>query len=167
VLENKRFIPNKRSAAMIRYTRFEPVESLDDSLFTIETATASPPAAKNLEPDFMTLDQLNQATGKEAKLPEELPGGFHFESADYFTVGKHTVRQARYTDGLCVLSLFLTDNPVRLPKGERLSIAALPHASLRLSSAGKVLHWRRGRQHFTLLGDVTRDLLEQIAASLK
>jgi negative regulator of sigma E activity len=167
VLENKRFIPKKSSAAMIRYTRFELIEALDDSLFAIGAATSAPNASKNLEPDFMTLEQLNQATGKEARLPEELAAGFRFESADFFTVGKQTVRHARYTDGLSVLSLFLTDKPVRLPKSERVSVASLPHASLRLSSAGKVLHWQRGRQHFTLLGDVTRDLLQRIASSLK
>lgn len=166
VLENKRFLADRPFAAMIRFSRFEPDAKLDDDLFAfdVETATA---AARGLEPDFMTLEQLNQATGKDAALPSELPAGFRFESADFFKVRAQTVRHARYTDGLSVLSLFLTDKPVRLPRGERLSGPTMPRASLRLSSSGKVLHWRRGAQHFTLLGDVSRELLSQIAAALK
>ncbi len=167
VLENKRYIPRKLSAAMIRYTRFTPVKDLPDDLFLLEVATAA--AGRGLEPDFMTLDDLNKATGRSTNIPAQLPGGFEFESADYFTVGKNVVRQARYTDGLCVLSLFLTDRPVLLPKGGGVSMAqaGLPRASLRLSSAGKVLRWQSGRQHFTLLGDVTRELLQQIAKAVK
>ena len=166
VLENKRFIPNKRLAAMIRYSRFTPTKDISDALFALYVATAA--AGRGLEPDFMTLEELNKATGKTTSIPAELPGGFEFESADYFQIGKHVVRQARYTDGLCALSLFLTDRPVALPKGQPLSQGAgLARASLRLSSAGTVLRWQRGRQHFTLLGDVTRELLQQAAAAVK
>ena len=167
VLENKRYIPKRSFAAMIRYTRFVPDEQLPDELFRLEASTAPATPGKGLEPDFLTLEQLNAATGKDAKLPAELPSGFQFESADFFMIGKQTVRHARYTDGLSVLSLFLTDKPVRVPKGERLHASGLPGASLRLSSAGKVLRWRRGRLHLTLLGDVTRELLQQLASSLK
>jgi negative regulator of sigma E activity len=166
VLENKRLLPGRAFAAMIRFTRFDPKADLDDSLFALDETTGSP-AGKGLEPDFMTLEQLNTATGKNATLPSELPGGFQFESADFFTVGKATVRHARYTDGLSVLSIFLTDKPVRLPKGKPLPALGLPRASLRLSSAGKVMHWQRGHLHYTLLGDASKDLLEKIASALK
>ncbi len=63
------------------------------------------------------VEALNKATGDHSSLPLRLPGGFVFESADVFPVGKSKVRHARYTDGLTVISLFLTDRPVRLPKG--------------------------------------------------
>lgn len=166
-LENKRFIPGKSFATMVRYTRFEPQKELPEELFALDQSTAAASSGKGLEPDFLTLDQLNKETGKDSNLPAELPGGFQFESADFFVIGKSTVRHARYTDGLSVLSLFLTEKPVRLPKGEALPSLGLPRASLRLSSAGKVLHWQRGRQHYTMLGDCSRGLLQTIAAALK
>lgn len=169
VLENRRFIPNARSAAMIRYTRFTPSKDLPDDLFKLDVSTEGAAAPAGLQPDFMTLEELDKATGRQANLPAELPGGFEFESADYFEVGKQMVRQVRYTDGLSVLSLFLTDRPVLLPKTGAVSLsqAGLPRASLRLSSAGKVLRWQNGHQHFTLLGDVSRDLMQQIAKAIK
>lgn len=166
VLENKRLLPGRAFVAMIRFTRFDPKADLDDALFALDESSVAP-AGKGLEPDFMSLAQLNADTGKNAPIPAELPGGYQFESADFFTVGKSTVRHARYTDGLSVLSIFLTDKPVRLPKGQALPQLGLPRASLRLSSAGKVLHWQRGHLHFTMMGDASRDLLEKIAAALK
>ena len=166
VLENKRLLPGRAFAAMIRYTRFEPKADIDDALFALDTSTTAK-AGKGLEPDFMTLEQLNAETGKHASLPAELPAGFVFESADFFTVNKSTVTHARYTDGLSVLSVFLTDKPVRLPKGGPAPRSGLPGASLRLSSAGRLLHWQRGRAHYTLLGDVNKELLQRIAKALQ
>jgi hypothetical protein len=166
VLENKRLIPGRSFAAMSRFTRFDPKADLDDALFVLDESTRSK-AGKGLEPDFMTLEQLNKETGKQNPLPAELPAGFQFESADFFTVNKSMVTHARYTDGLAVVSVFLTDKPVLLPKGKPLPQLGLPRASLRLSSAGKVLHWQRGRVHYLLLGDSSKELLEKIAAALK
>ncbi|MFA6004210.1 MAG: hypothetical protein WC881_09085, partial [Elusimicrobiota bacterium] len=69
-----------------------------------------------------------------------------------------------YTDGLAVLSLFLTDRPVRLPAdGAGLNARLSPPGSMRISSMGKVFSWKRGRQHYTLMSDVSRDLLGRIA----
>jgi negative regulator of sigma E activity len=166
VLENKRLLPGRAFAAMVRYTRFTPAADLDDSLFELDDTTAAK-AGKGLEPDFMTLEQLNAETGKHASLPAELPAGFVFESADFFTVNKSTVSHARYTDGLSVLSVFLTDKPVRLPKGAPAPQSGLPGASLRLSSAGRLLQFRRGRAHYTLVGDVSKELLQRIAKALQ
>lgn len=170
VLENKRFIPRKPFAALSRFNRFEPRQGLDDGLFKLELASGAAVAGKGLEPDFMSLDELKTATGNSANFPDALPGGFVFESADFLVVGKSTVRQARYTDGLAVVSLFATDRPVRLPK--KGILAAAPAAAkgartLRLSSSGEVLSWKRGRQHYTLIGDLSRDSLESMASGLK
>lgn len=169
ILENKRYLPKKSFAALSRYSHFEPKKSLPDSLFALDAATAAI-AGKGLEPDFMSLQQLNDATGQDIKFPEELPGGFLFESADFFTVGKHTVRHARYTDGLAVVSIFETDKPARLAKGSTAAVSAGSSkgaGQLRLSSSGKVLNFRRGAFFYTLMGDVTRELLQSIAAGLK
>ncbi|MDE2237313.1 MAG: hypothetical protein KGK30_05440, partial [Elusimicrobia bacterium] len=162
LLENKRALPGKPLAAMVLYTSFKPEDSLPDSLFALNLSSA--PLRPVLAPEFLTLAQLNAQTGNALKLPGVLPGGFEFESADHFTVRRSIVRHARYTDGLTVLSLFLTDKPVRMPRGG--SSEGLASASLRLSSAGSVLRWRRGRVHYTLLGDVTKELLQNVARAL-
>ena len=119
----------------------------------------------------MSLSDLGKATGKEVPFPSALPAGFAFESADFFHVNRSLVRHARYTDGLAVVSLFATERPVRLPKGGTFSVAAPSSRkgakSLRLSSAGRVLSWKRGRLHYTLMGDLSRELMESIASRLK
>lgn len=163
ILGIKRYLPKRPFATLSRFTRFELVAALPDELFAInKTSTAAGPG--EMVPDFLSIDELEKATGRETDMPDTLPGGFAFESADYFEVGKDTVRHLRYTDGLAVLSLFLTDRPVRLPAdGAGLNARLSPPGSMRISSMGKVFSWKRGRQHYTLLSDVSRDLLGRIA----
>ena len=171
ILENKRFLPKKSFAALSRFSRFEPKKELDETLFTLDLASSAVVAQEDLEPDFLSLEELGQATGKAVPFPPELPGGFAFESADFFMVNKRLVRQARYTDGLAVVSLFATDRPVRLPKTGTFAVAAPTSGkgakSLRFSSSGEVLSWKRGSLHYTLMGDLSRELMANIASRVK
>jgi len=164
ILAIKRYLPKKRFAASSRFTHFDLKSQLPEELFAVKAASPMP-VSSDMGPDFLSIDELEKATGRETDLPDELPGGFVFESADFFEVGKDTVRHLRYTDGLAVLSIFLTDRPVRLPAGGAAGLSSLlsPPGSLRISSTGKVFAWQRGRQHYTLMSDVSRDLLGRIA----
>jgi outer membrane lipoprotein-sorting protein len=167
ILSIKRYLPKKRFAALSRFTRFDLKTPLPDSLFSLQVDSAAP-VTQDLTPDFLSIDELEKATGREIELPVDLPGGFVFESADYFDVGKDVVRHLRFTDGLALLSVFLTDKPVRLPPGGAIQLNAeiSPPGSLRLSSTGKVFSFHRGRQYYTLMSDVSRELLEHIAAKV-
>lgn len=167
VLRVKRFIPRRSFASQASFTAFEPNKAQEAALFTIGDTTVAPVASKGLEPDFMTLEQLSKEMGKPSRLPTDLPGGFVFESADAFTVGKMKVAHARYTDGLTVLSVFETERPVRLPKGGVIGGTAEFPGALRASRAGKVLTWRAGDRHYTLMADLSRELLAEIARAIK
>ncbi|MCX5796478.1 MAG: hypothetical protein NTY77_13375 [Elusimicrobia bacterium] len=164
ILSIRRYLPKKQFAAWSRFTHFDLKTPLPESLFALQMDSTTP-VTEDMTPDFLSIDELEKATGRETELPDELPGGFAFESADYFDVGKDSVRHLRFTDGLAVLSVFLTDKPVRLPAGGsmRLSSQLSPPGSLRLSSTGKVFAFQRGKQYYTLMSDVSRDLLERIA----
>ena len=86
-----------------------------------------------------------------------LRDGFIFESADFMHVKGGTVHQVRYTDGLCVLSLFETEKPTRSPtraKGDTLD----RNGMLEFAS------WSQKGHHYTLMGDVSHDLLQDILA---
>jgi len=168
ILRSRRFIPRRRFASSAQFVSFEPGKAQDAALFQVDESTSGVIEARGLAPQFLTLEQLNKATGDKADLPEKLPGGFVFESADVFPVGKSKVRQARYTDGLTVISIFLTDRKVRLPKSGAISsgTANLP-GPLRASRAGKVLQWDRGSRYYTLIGDVSRELVADIAKALR
>jgi outer membrane lipoprotein-sorting protein len=175
VLRMKRWQPQRPFASEAQFTSFEPRKEQDPELFRVEDSTdgrvdASSGAvvrARGLAPRFLTLDQLG-AAGGGPRLPDTLPGGFIFESADEFFIRKSPVRHARYTDGLTVLSVFQTDRPVRLPKdGSAIPAGAEPlPGALRASSAGKVLQWKVGARHYVMMADVSRDLMAEIAKTL-
>lgn len=170
VLQNKRYRPRTGFAVLSSYNRFEPVmEEWPDSSFTLPEASSTAGEEHGLGPAFLTLDELNQVLGPSSAVPSELPGGFLFESADFFETGKETVRHLHYTDGLAALSLFITDRPVRMPGGRGASFGTgrPSQGPLRLSIAGSWLHFKRGRQHYTLMSDVSAELLDDISAGLK
>ena len=168
VLRNRRYLPHRRFASVAQFLSFEPRKKLDAALFEIDESSATTTEARGLSPEFLTLEQLNQATGDRSRLPPNLPGGFVFESADVFPVGKSKVRHARYTDGLTVISIFQTDRAVRLPKGGIIppGDSRLPGA-LRASRAGKLIEWGGGTRHYTLMGDVSKELVAAIIKSLR
>ncbi|OGR86156.1 MAG: hypothetical protein A3J74_10645 [Elusimicrobia bacterium RIFCSPHIGHO2_02_FULL_57_9] len=166
ILANKRLLPKKSFAVLSRFSRFEPRKTLDDSLFRLDAASAGAVSGHGLEPDFMSLEELNEATGKTMRFPADLPGGFVFESADFFDIGKQVIRHLRYTDGLAVISLFQTQRPVKPPKQPDLQTGD-GAGSLRLSGASRVLAWKRKKQYFTLMGDVSGEILGNISSSLK
>ncbi len=167
VLRVKRYLPKRSFASQATFTSFEPNKAQDEALFHLGAATSTAVSAPALTPDFMTLDQLAKETGRTSALPQALPGGFVFESADVFKAGKSRVAHARYTDGLTVLSVFETERPVRLPKSGVMATSAGFPGALSASRAGKVLNISSGSRHYTLMGDLSRELLADIARALK
>ncbi len=168
VLRSRRFFPKRRFASSAQFVSFEAGRKMDPALFQIDESTGGVIEARGLAPAFLNREQFAKATGDAAVLPEKLPGGFVFESGDVFPVGKSHVRHARYTDGLTVLSIFQTDRKVRLPKGGIIApaSAALP-GPLRASRAGKLIEWGSGARYYTLMGDVSRELVADIIKSLR
>jgi outer membrane lipoprotein-sorting protein len=167
VLRVKRYLPRHSFASSASFTSFEPSKPQDEALFHLGAATAAAVSAPSLTPDFMTLDQLAKETGRASRLPMSLPGGFVFESADAFKAGSSKVAHARYTDGLTVLSVFETEHPVRIPKGGRIATGAEFPGALSASRAGRVLNIKAGGRHYTLMGDLSLELLADIARALK
>ena len=167
VLRSRRYIPKRSSASRAQFDSFDARKPQDEALFQVSDATSGVIEARGLAPRFLTLEQLNLATGDRSRLPLRLPGGFVFESADVLPVHGSKVRHARYTDGLIVISLFQTDRRVKIPKGGIVESggARLP-GPLRASSAGKLIQWGGGRRYYTLMGDVSRELVADIVKSL-
>jgi outer membrane lipoprotein-sorting protein len=155
ILQNRRTGTGGMRTALSRFVRFDPVKRWPEEVFRLKTSSATQSLEHALDPDFLSLDQIRQETGQAFDVPTELPGGFVFESADHYTKGKTTVYHLRYTDGLAILSLFETGRAVRSPWGPR------------EFSSGKVLQWNVGHRHFTLVGDVSDDLLTRIAGQLR
>jgi outer membrane lipoprotein-sorting protein len=167
VLRVKRYLPRRSFASQATFTSFEPNKPQDEALFHLGTTTAAAVSAPALTPDFMTLDQLAKEMGRTSRLPQTLPSGFVFESADVFKAGKSRVAHARYTDGLTVLSVFETERKVRVPKSGVIATREGFPGVLSASVEGKVLSLQSGGRHYTLMGDLSRELLADIARALK
>ncbi len=167
VLRVKRYLPRRSFASQASFTSFEPNKPQDNSLFVLGATTGAAVSAAALTPDFMTLEQLAKEMGRASRLPQSLPGGFVFESADVIKAGKSRAAHARYTDGLTVLSVFETEHPVKLPKSGRIAVSAGFPGALSASRAGKVLNIKAGDRHYTLMGDLSRELLADVARALK
>lgn len=167
VLRVKRYLPRRSFASQASFTSFEPNKPQDEALFHLGTTTSAAVSAPSLTPDFMTLEQLAKETGRTSRLPGVLPGGFVFESADVFKAGRSLVAHARYTDGLTVLSVFETERPVRLPKSGLMATSAGFPGALSASRAGKILKLKAGARHYTLMGDLSREMLADVARALK
>jgi hypothetical protein len=148
-------------AVVTRLVRFDAGAETPESYFG-----SVPPEAVDhgLDPDFLSLEEMNRLSRGGASFPEVLADGFVFESADVFQVGRAPVRHVRYTDGLAVLSLFETAAPVGGPMQESLPDAGVP---LRLLSPGTLVHWKSGGRYYTLMGDVSEDALKKISAGLR
>ena len=163
----KRYLPRRSFASQASFTTFEPNKPQDAALFLTGGSTSPAIAASALTPDFMTLEQLAKETGRTSRLPQALPGGFVFESADVIKAGRSRVAHARYTDGLTVLSVFETDRPVKLPKAGMIATSEGFPGALSASRGGKVHNLKSGDRHYTLMGDVSRELLADVARALK
>jgi negative regulator of sigma E activity len=68
-----------------------------------------------------------------------------------------TVHQVRYTDGLCVLSLFQTPRPTKKPT----------EAESGRNGMLELVTWKQQGRHYTLMGDVSRDMLQDISQSFR
>ena len=164
ILEIKKFRPHGSFAALSRFTRFEP-KPVADEAFRLDADSGATVDEHGLDPDFLSIAELKRATGKDLRAPPELPGGFVFESADFFKVKGHTVHYLRYTDGLAVLSVFETDRPVQLSQGTAPDTSSDSPSTIRLASTGKIVRRRIGRQNYTLMGELPASLLEAVFSS--
>jgi len=170
-LQSRRYRPKGIFTTLSRFVSFEPVKDLPDDLFALDTSSA---VQHGLDPLSMTLEEFKKEYGQEFQPPAELPAGFVFESANHFKARDRRERDReiwhlRYTDGLATLSLFLTRAPVQRPSGQVLGAETRVAAGVGLpvmTSAAKVLQWKRGKRHYTLMGDVDRKWLETIAAKI-
>lgn len=165
VLANRRYLPKGRLAALSKFTKFEPETPPEDKFI----APGGTVTAKDhqIAPDFMTVAELDHALGEPSDFPKGLPGGFVFESADFFQVRGEIVKHARYTDGLAVISLFQTRKPVRMPAQETVDDTASADPSFHLTVAGHVLRVKARGRHLTIIGDSSVSLLGLVAASLQ
>lgn len=162
VLQSRRFHPDGTRAVVSRYHRFEP-GPVDAGEFALSGAAAR---RHGLEPTDEESASVLKELPPALAAARRLPFGFEFDGADRLKVGGRTVRHLRWTDGLVSLSLFVSDRPARpagSPSGGSASLRPLDTDP----GPGRVVAWKSGKTHFTLMGDLSEPLLRALQSRLK
>lgn len=149
--------------------RFLTEPTFSPSAFEVPSASDLVVAPHELDPDFYSLSQMGGAQGLQIRLPATLPGGYVFDSGDRFELNGSPVYALRLTDGLSMLTLFETVRPVQ--KLARLN--GLPHDmqesglnALR-GTVAHVAQWKARARYYTLIGDCSPGLLQQIRRAIE
>lgn len=161
VLALRRYGPNATDTAALRFVRFEPNAEFDSDFFDVETTTESVVKDHGLRGTNQTLTEM--AKGGTA-YPESLPFGFVFTGGGRFRLQGESVTQLTYSDGLTVVSVFETMHPVQTgdpaANGEHFSADGLNTLSLHFPT--RVVHGRRDKTYFTVMGDGNEALLNAL-----
>jgi negative regulator of sigma E activity len=147
VLEVRRI--GKDAGTTTQFTQFEPNSAEADTLFA--WLKPAPSGREN-----------GAALADAAGWPTTLPGGYALLSADAFEASGQRIRQSRYSDGLSILSVFVTSAPVEAP-----AAAAAGRSPLDLSGPDRVKQWRAGGRYYTAIGDVPPPLLSEIQQKIE
>jgi outer membrane lipoprotein-sorting protein len=169
ILKVKRFQPKTNFAVLSQFTQIEMNPKFDPASFDLQPSTTRVKTQHGLDPDFLSIEDLKENTDMSAEPPSSLQQGFVFESGDFFTVRGKVVRHFRYTDGLTVLSLFETKKPVQFREKPLASVApdAPGPGVFHTTGPTHVVHWKSGGRHYTLMGDLSQQALQEISTSIK
>ena len=155
VLATRRTLASEKTGASSRFTQFETKSTLPASLF----AGVAAPAIEKSKSDRKA--ETTQVSAARPTDPARLLGGFALRDADLFDVKGATVRHLRYTDGLIPISLFVTRAPV---DSAGIAPASAESPQNLLSTPVQVNQWKDHGNHYTLVGEVSPELLKQMSA---
>jgi outer membrane lipoprotein-sorting protein len=153
------------SAANSSFTWIRYPDELDDELFAEEQFSGEIVEEQPLSAKAST-EELQRRVGIEPVVPPELPGGFilveqMLTRRDGATYAVHL----SYTDGLEGLSVFEEKAGNRSLVGQSITLGGTD-LHLNRSANYSVLQWSHGGVTFTLVGQLTRYGLLQIAGAL-
>jgi hypothetical protein len=161
VLEQRRYLSKEDVGSLTRFSTFEPNKAFANDVF---------PAADEQE-GFLKAkasSDLDSPTFTAISVPpnsfQKLPAGFCLKAYRTFQVEGTTANYFTYTDGALPLSVFRTQLPVKFPAGtsaaDKLRVVPVEAG---LSSADQVFYTRNGKDYFTVIGEVSPELLHDIA----
>lgn len=158
VLEQRRYINGTDTGSLTRFSTFEPNKTFSSDIFPISDQIMIKKDGELAAPSFATVPST----------PEQfrsLPAGFSLNGHRTFEVEGTTANYFTYTDGALPLSIFKTTLPVRFPTQSSMSdkLSVVSGSGTGLSSADQILYGKHGQDYFTIIGEVSPDLLHTIA----
>jgi outer membrane lipoprotein-sorting protein len=172
VLQRLTFHPDGREASRMMFTHVQIPAPLDDLDFAFSPPRGARVKQRRLRPEYLEVEEAEEATGQRPRTPAWLPPGYSFESVNLLPHRGTVVLHTRYTDGLDVLSLFQA--PAQTEVGLRgtsyASVGSVKIGSesgrMAVGSGGKLLEWAAG-QRFALLGSLPWESLKKVAESIE
>lgn len=154
VLEQRRYVTDDKMGSLTQFSTFEPNKVLAAELFLQPSQALAPKTDVNLG---------SAALQTPPESYRVLPAGFSLNGYRTFQVAGTSANHFIYTDGALPLSVFETKLPVRFP--ERRSPADKNSVSgpTELTSADQVVYDKKGNNYLTIVGEVSPDLLHNIA----
>ena len=168
ILKNKEFYPDGLLAEESFFEEITFPELPESIPIAFQIPTKAKIKEHGYNPDFMSLEKLKESGIHYPYFPEHIPVGFVFESADFFTLKGKEISHLRFTDGLNVISLFESADPVSTKsKDFNWQFNELESTHIGFSKSGKVLHWKLKNRYLTLVGNLSLELLQKISHSIK
>lgn len=164
VLQSRRYHPDGARAAVSRFHRFEAV-SVPDARFELSAEAEGAPR-HGLEPTDEESAAVLKRLPAALAASRELPFGFSFDGADEMRLKGTTVSHLRWTDGLVSLSLFVSDRPARASGVKAAAGGGVTRPLEGDPGPGRVLSWKAGGRHYTLMGDLSEQVLRALQARL-
>jgi hypothetical protein len=159
VLEQRRYMKKDDAGSLTRFSTFEPNKKFAQNVF---------PAVE--DPMYMAKKDDSapgSPTFKSVSPPPEsymkLPAGFFLKSYRSFEVEGTMANYYNYTDGALPLSVFKTKLPVKFPEDMSASDKLKIFPESGLASADSVFYQKVGKDYFTVIGEVSPELLHDIA----
>ena len=167
ILQSKEYHPDGSLATQSHFVKIEFLDDLPEELFRFDPKNMTV-KEHGLDPDFLSMEELQKSGAGILRLPQKLPEGFIFESGNFFTFHGKEVTHLRYTDGLTVMSLFESSVPISSDdKTFNWKPFDLDRGTIGLSKAGKVIRWKSKGRYFALVGNLSAPALERVAKSLR
>lgn len=161
-----------RDGTLISHLDWEILDLTDDmpgDLFELEPPRGLSSKNERLDPKLMSKEEMARLLESPIALMESLSGGFVFESASLSEFKGKSAYHLRYTDGVAGVSVLLSEAEVALAKDDPAGFAdsLLRPGFYLLSASGSAVQWKKGRWHYTMIGQVSHGFLANLASSMK
>jgi len=171
---------DEEKALILRFERYGPDGTLQESsaflkvqfdpVFPPGLFTAPAPPGTQVEqhhaPNNMSLAEIAQRVGFSPRMPAYLPPGFQLTRSRVVQIHGQPAAVFAYSDGVSTLALFESRGAQGPPpRGRQVQIGSVA-GTIAPQRTGTLVHWNAGGISYTLVGELPRDDLVRIAASV-
>ena len=171
ILQTKQFDPEGEIVTRSYFTDIDFTAETsvgDKDVFRVKASSGVAVKQHGLDPDFLSMKELNNSGVNLPHIPETLPQGFEFESGNSFKVKGSYITHIRYTDGIVVLSLFEGTAPIiSSDKDFTWGHESWNPAKTGFAGGEQVLSWKSGNRNLVLVGCLSKESLSRIAKSIR